>query len=687
MNLTIDSATIGYDVEGLKKVYTDIQTNLIDDAINTLKTNSQSLRNNVDTYWIGASAEAFKSKIDSDTDIVINRLLEIRSGLQNEIDQMMYNVNNSDVVLAENIRGKTVSISSGNSSGNKVNLTDQINGLANSNPMHSYHTNSNYATQVNQQTKSFDPALFATGATVALGFVEGVGQTAEAIVDTAAILGSGVASIFTGIYDGTNYLMGNETHVTSSMWNDTMGFTAKKYVSGAFDKMYEETKIGQAIKNNSWAFDTVRGVSNGIGYTAGVVALTVATAGAGGAVVGGSTGATYAATSITATQLASTAAVAGFGRGSEKAWNDGADLKEGLAYGIGSGIWEGAQFYAGAKINTSISSVGKRIALDGLTGAAEGVVQPGLSMTYKDDSYAKLFNDAGGLSNVAIQGAVGIASSSIGEVSGYAAINRSQVNSREAFINGVGQFKHSQDAILRNAELTKTTDYMALSNDISLKNHTLQEYGSLRIDNPKAKQLQAVGDSLAEITYNKAVKAEPAITAKMQELELNGLGKLTGLDHRLKGKGSLSRKIISDSIDDNIELSAAANNIGDSVRYTLLCDEKTMANDVSTALNKLQNDGYTVRKFSNTFDSPSYKGINTGVVAPDGTRFELQFHTAQSFSVKEETNHVFYEISRNKSYSSKKQISLSNRIMENAAKDVVIPKGVLDLTADQFVNN
>lgn len=426
MNLTIDSATIGYDVEGLKKVYTDIQTNLIDDAINTLKTNSQSLRNNVDTYWIGASAEAFKSKIDSDTDIVINRLLEIRSGLQNEIDQMMYNVNNSDVVLAENIRGKTVSISYGNSSGNKVNLTDQINGLANSNPMHSYHTNSNYATQVNQQTKSFDPALFATGATVALGFVEGVGQTAEAIVDTAAILGTGVASIFTGIYDGTNYLMGNETHVTSSMWNDTMGFTAKKYVSGAFDKMYEETKIGQAIKNNSWAFDTVRGVSNGIGYTAGVVALTVATAGAGGLATGGAASASAAMTSISAGQLAITAGAAGFGRGTEKAWSEGATLTDGLKQGAATGAWEATQFYVGGKIagispfGNELANTATRIGLDTLDGAAEGFVQPALDGIYKDGTYAELFEEAGGWKNVATQAAVGAIGSTIGEAGSLA---------------------------------------------------------------------------------------------------------------------------------------------------------------------------------------------------------------------------------------------------------------------------
>ncbi len=40
---------------------------------------------------------------------------------------------------------------------------------------------------------------------------------------------------------------------------------------------------------------------------------------------------------------------------------------------------------------------------------------------------------------------------------------------------------------------------------------------------------------------------------------------------------------------------------------------------------------------------PQYKGINTRWLAPGGGRFELQFHTPESFDAKENRTHRSYE--------------------------------------------
>lgn len=106
-SLTIDNATIGYDVEGMNTVYKDIKANLIDEVIKQLDANVPTLISNVNNYWIGASADAFKTKIENDTAIVKKRLREIEMGLTVELNQMMRNVNNSDATLAEDIKAQT----------------------------------------------------------------------------------------------------------------------------------------------------------------------------------------------------------------------------------------------------------------------------------------------------------------------------------------------------------------------------------------------------------------------------------------------------------------------------------------------------------------------------------------------------------------------------------------------------
>lgn len=108
-NLSIENATIGYDEAGMNQVYEDIKANLIDEVISTLDANIPTLTSNVDGYWVGASADAFKAKIEADTETVKTRLQEIEEALKGELDQMMYNVNNSDATIAEDIKAQTSS--------------------------------------------------------------------------------------------------------------------------------------------------------------------------------------------------------------------------------------------------------------------------------------------------------------------------------------------------------------------------------------------------------------------------------------------------------------------------------------------------------------------------------------------------------------------------------------------------
>ena len=303
----------------------------------------------------------------------------------------------------------------------------------------------------------------SVGATVtvfAQSLVEGILQFGEAIVDFAALVGTGVASIVTGLYDGGQAIYGaitgNEwSSVTKQMWGETMGFVSNQYVSGWFDSLYQNTSYGQWLAENAYGFDITRSIGSGVGYIAGVVVLTIATFGVGGvAAAGGSVTASSAVAATTSTQMAITAAAAGIGKGTQNAWADGADLLEGLGAGTLAGLWEGLQFYFGGKIGRLnmfgadgiLKSIGPselgtkllngfaRVVLDGVDGGLEGFIQPLINSIYKDgyyddngnyisftdqdgffERYLEAFDDNGGLSAVLTQASIGSATSLLGE--------------------------------------------------------------------------------------------------------------------------------------------------------------------------------------------------------------------------------------------------------------------------------
>lgn len=269
-------------------------------------------------------------------------------------------------------------------------------------------------TKVKNGFKSLAATLFTAGA----GIVEGLGEFVETGADLLVLGKSAVSSIFTGAYD---LVTGSDT--TKKMWEETKAIVSEKKVENAFNNFYDNTELGQSVKENALGFDAVRGISSGLGYTAGLIGLNMVTGGlASGLGVG-------AAGSVGAGQLAATAGVMGFSGGTEEAWADGASIGKGLLYGAATGAWEGTQWAIGAKINqyggvgdkiaSGIFKGGRagavtRVALDAADSGLEGFVQPGLKMIYKDyegnsltEKYKNAFNDAGGWENVRNQAILG----------------------------------------------------------------------------------------------------------------------------------------------------------------------------------------------------------------------------------------------------------------------------------------
>lgn len=179
-------------------------------------------------------------------------------------------------------------------------------------------------------------------------------------------------------------------------------------------------------------------------------------------------------------------------------------------------------------------------------------------------------------------------------------------------------------------------------------------------------------DFLAAQLLLKARDAEDGITAAMQQLETDG-AYLEGLENRFKRADSLAGKILADAEAQHLSLDVAAGAIGDVLRYTLVVDENAYASMVPKALAKLEASGFTVLKFRNAWGGKFYQGINAQLMSPEGIRVELQFHTAQSYAIKQ-ASHEVYEIRRNPQ-SSNAEVAEATRMSIVYNKRVIMPAG------------
>jgi len=157
------------------------------------------------------------------------------------------------------------------------------------------------------------------------------------------------------------------------------------------------------------------------------------------------------------------------------------------------------------------------------------------------------------------------------------------------------------------------------------------------------------GDEALEISANLdrvARSVEPNITDSVTAAAAANNATLEGLKFRRKTKESLARKITKEAAEKTVTLQQAADDIGDAVRYTMVKDPDNYVEMAQNTIAQFEAEGYTVVKVKNYWQpNNAYKGINVNFLDPDGYKFELQFHTPQSFTVKE-PSHQLYNQSR-----------------------------------------
>lgn len=150
----------------------------------------------------------------------------------------------------------------------------------------------------------------------------------------------------------------------------------------------------------------------------------------------------------------------------------------------------------------------------------------------------------------------------------------------------------------------------------------------------------------AQSIVDRATHNEPFLTAALQQQSDAHGGKLVGLEYKLKGKGSMMRKIRDKAAAKGITPQEYADKIGDSLRYTMILPASTLIEDSRNVLRGLRDSGYTITSVENTWArGDAYSGLHVTVVAPDGLAAEVQFHTQPSFDTKM-ANHVDYDVFR-----------------------------------------
>lgn len=135
------------------------------------------------------------------------------------------------------------------------------------------------------------------------------------------------------------------------------------------------------------------------------------------------------------------------------------------------------------------------------------------------------------------------------------------------------------------------------------------------------------------------------LTDTIQFLVSRTDGVLVGLDHRVKTVDSLRRKLADMlKLDPELGLHDAAERVYDVLRYTVVAEANSYMVVFEALLAELQRQGSTVVEARNRWAGPGYRGINVHLRAGVSQRFEVQFHTRESYAAAKATRGQYEEL-------------------------------------------
>lgn len=169
--------------------------------------------------------------------------------------------------------------------------------------------------------------------------------------------------------------------------------------------------------------------------------------------------------------------------------------------------------------------------------------------------------------------------------------------------------------------------------------------------------------------YAKIIKEEPAITRDLKDVSEKIGIQMAGLEHRLKSKESFLRKAGKDS-KHSLDPQAIKETIGstnDVIRYTYQDNALSLVDSYGNIRCALEGKGYQLVRTKNFWldKRNPYNGVNSVFQSPGGQKFEVQFHTSESFALKDgKEMHGLYEEARSEGISNARKNEVNAKMFE-----------------------
>lgn len=226
---------------------------------------------------------------------------------------------------------------------------------------------------------------------------------------------------------------------------------------------------------------------------------------------------------------------------------------------------------------------------------------------------------------------------------------------------------------------------MEQEKDIKAIAREVKEYSKVM---PKIKNL-VISDNLRnlinqeiDLLLNRTYNVSGEITSNIMNLCKDKESYLVELEHCYKSRERIFEKVYN-FVNEDLSVFEAIDKIEDSLRFTyIIINSNDYINKVNEYIDKLESFGYHVYEVLNCWGDEYYQGLNI-IFEYERVKFEVQFHTINSFHIKEGYTREPYMVIRN-NLSNQEMIDKANIVRKYYQKQVIAPDGA---TSFQYKKN
>lgn len=217
----------------------------------------------------------------------------------------------------------------------------------------------------------------------------------------------------------------------------------------------------------------------------------------------------------------------------------------------------------------------------------------------------------------------------------------------------------------------KQCEIAALEAEIREYSITMPRIRDLNIDPNLIDLITSNADLLLNRTFSQGME----IIGHVSKLCEDGVSYLVELEHCHKNSERVVEKVYG-FIQDGDDVTAAVARVEDALRFTyVIVDEENYLAKITEYLQELEREGCCVYEFLNFWGNEFYQGINV-LLEYKGVKFEVQFHTQNSYEIKEGHTREPYIVARNR-FSDPEMVAKANVLRKYYNSQVRVPQGAI----------